>query len=87
MGGPITQPESSQCWEKGSAYGKSLLLLPLISDLDPFLEFVVIHPQAGVHLPHPTAPGNTIKRKTAEGCLCLGLGSARGLGSWAQEVR
>lgn len=75
MGVPISQLESSQCWEKGSVYWKSLLPLPLIYDLDAFLEFDVIHPQARMHPPHPTSPRNTVKRKTAEGCLCLGLGS------------
>lgn len=42
--GPITQLESSQSWKKGSIYCKFLLLLPLISDLDLFIEFIVIHP-------------------------------------------
>lgn len=42
--GPITQLESSQCWKRGSVYCKFLLLFPLISDPDLFLESIVIHP-------------------------------------------
>ena len=42
--GDISQPETSQCWKKGSIYCKFLTLLPLISDLHSFLELIVIHP-------------------------------------------
>lgn len=42
--GDISQLETSQCWKEGSIYCKFLTLLPLISDLDLFLELIVIHP-------------------------------------------
>lgn len=72
--------------EEGSIYWKFLTLLPLISDLDLFLELIVIHSSAQMHLP----PGlfclrNIMGRKTGLREIWVWVAPETG-GSLAQTV-